>query len=331
MNADSAARASVHPGLIWGRESLDGQTRALEDADLASAPEQPAGFRWLHLSLADQPTRRWIGACAALPPQVRDLLLSADARPRAVVEDGVAGFVLQDVERDFDDGETRVGVLRFAVGPRLMLTARGHPLRSADIARERLAGGCPVDAAAALELLLGAMAEAAHRTVIEVDRTVQAVEDDLLRDAAPSPGRALVVLRLLMVRMHRLFSSNRAVLRELIEEAAPPPALGPVLARAMERLADFDTELLAMQGQLRLLREEIDLQATQKTNQNLYVLSILTALMMPATLVTGLFGMNTGGLPWAMTPRGTIYATLLAIGSALAVYWALRLKGFFRQ
>jgi len=41
------------------------------------------------------------------------------------------------------------------------------------------------------------------------------------------------------------------------------------------------------------------LQAAQRTNRNLYFLSILTALLMPATLVTGFFGMNTGGLPFA--------------------------------
>ncbi len=60
---------------------------------------------------------------------------------------------------------------------------------------------------------------------------------------------------------------------------------------------------------MRLLREELDLQAVQRTNQNLYVLSVMTALLLPATLVTGLFGMNTGGLPWAHTPFGTAAAT----------------------
>jgi Mg2+ and Co2+ transporter CorA len=48
------------------------------------------------------------------------------------------------------------------------------------------------------------------------------------------------------------------------------------------------------------LRDELDLQAAQRTNENVYLLSVLTALMMPATLVTGFFGMNTGA---AFRPR----------------------------
>ena len=61
------------------------------------------------------------------------------------------------------------------------------------------------------------------------------------------------------------------------------------------------------------------------------ILSMMTALMMPATLVTGLFGMNTHGLPWASSPVGALIATLLAVGASAAVYVALRLMGFIRQ
>ena len=53
--------------------------------------------------------------------------------------------------------------------------------------------------------------------------------------------------------------------------------------------------------------------------------------MLPATLVTGYFGMNTGGLPWQQHPVGTVFATLIAIGASVAVYLALRLAGFMRR
>ena len=39
--------------------------------------------------------------------------------------------------------------------------------------------------------------------------------------------------------------------------------------------------------------------APGKTNRHLYILSIMTAFLLPPTLVTGFFGMNTGGLPFA--------------------------------
>ena len=108
----------------------------------------------------------------------------------------------------------------------------------------------------------------------------------------------------------------------------------PIQAAA-SRLCRFDprTRIQRPQDldQLRLLRDEVDIQAAQRTNQNLYILSIITALMLPATLVTGLFGMNTGGMPLADGPHGTLVATLIAGSAAGVTYWLLRQMGLMRR
>ena len=329
---ESVVGAVVRPGLIWGLDFTPDGTRPVDDIELLRERERTDGFRWLHLNLSDQRTQRWIASSAPLPPHLRELLLSADGHQRAVIEDGAVGFVLQDIERDFDDGETRVGLIHFALAPSLMITARYHPLRSADVVRQRITAGAQVaDPAAALDLMLGSMAEVLRRIVDEMDDTVQAVEDELLKDGRAPETRAFIIMRSLMVKLHRLLSGARAVLHRLEDDEHLPPALKTTVVKAAHRLAALDAELLSIQSQLRLLRDELDLQATQRTNQNLYILSMMTALMMPATLVTGLFGMNTGGLPWAMAPHGTLWATVLAFGSAAAVYVVLRMMGFIRR
>ena len=134
-----------------------------------------------------------------------------------------------------------------------------------------------------------------------------------------------------MVRLHRVFSTVRIVFNRLDDDPALPPALKVRVIRFSQRTAAIDAELLATQSQLRLLRDELDLQATQRTNQNLYILSILSVLLLPATLITGLFGMNTGGLPWQNHHHGTLLATLAAAGASAAVYIGLRLFGFLRR
>lgn len=58
---------------------------------------------------------------------------------------------------------------------------------------------------------------------------------------------------------------------------------------------------------------------------------MLTALLMPATLVTGFFGMNTGNMLWQDDQGGTLKALLVALISATAVYLWLRSRGFFRN
>ena len=58
--------------------------------------------------------------------------------------------------------------------------------------------------------------------------------------------------------------------------------------------------------------------------RRLLTLSILTAGILPPTLVTGFFGMNTRDLPFLETPGGTWYALALAAGAGALTYWAIQ-------
>ena len=45
----------------------------------------------------------------------------------------------------------------------------------------------------------------------------------------------------------------------------------------------------------------------------MFILTILSAIFLPPTLITGFFGMNTGGLPLINDPNGTLKALILII------------------
>ncbi|RUM68816.1 MAG: magnesium transporter [Sulfurospirillum sp.] len=51
----------------------------------------------------------------------------------------------------------------------------------------------------------------------------------------------------------------------------------------------------------------------EKMNRNVYYLTILSGIFLPLTLMTGFFGMNTGGLPWTDDPDGTTKVVLLSL------------------
>jgi len=275
----------------------------------------------------------WIERLEALPEPVRELLLAPDTHQRALVDGAAVGCVLHDFERDFDIADTeRIGALRVALTPDLMLTCRSHPVRSADIARKRLERSAAVPGPAqALDLLIGAIAE----NVTDISRNlilrVQHAED-LFLEGRDLPGtRDLIHVRRRLAQLHRLLAGMRALFQRLEEDEELPGALLPTVEKLVQRLQSLDADILGGQAQLHLLREEIDIQQTQRTNQNLYILSIITALMLPATLVTGIFGMNTAGMPLTQAPHGTLVATLIAGAAAGITYWLLRRMGFIRR
>lgn len=317
----------MRPGLIWGCVQAAGETRLVEECD----DEPDASFRWLHLNLADQRSQRWIERSCKLPHAIRELMLSHDAHPRAVVQDGVAGLVIHDFERDFDRMRTdRVGSLHMALGPSLMLTGRYHPLHSADVIKQRLSGRETVaDAPDALDHLLRGVIDTIASIALDVTADLVAAEDGFLTGEHAPDMRELVDLRRRGARLHRMMSGMRSALHRLEGDPHLPKPLRPVVAGHAQRLHALDADIVSVQAQLRLLRDELDLQAAQRTNQNIYLLSVMTALMLPATLVTGFFGMNTGGLP-LVEDGGTLIATLAALTASTATYFLLRWVGLVR-
>lgn len=336
----ATALGAVGPGLIWGlRFEPEGDAQEIHSCDPPAGDTGEAdggGFRWLHLNLAHQGTRDWIDHAHELPAGVRELLLSPDTHQRAVVEGQVVGCVIHDFERDFADRDDphanlRVGAIRLAIAPGLFLTTRVHPIRSADIVRQRMREGArPADSGAALDLLVGAISQTIGDTVQRLSEEIRAAEDAFLDGHEPPESRSLMKLRRRLARIHRLLDGLHGVFRRLETDADTPAVLQPYAEKLSQRLASLDRDVLAALGELRLLREEIDIQTDQRTNQNLYLLSIMTALMLPATLVTGVFGMNTGDLPLT-GGGGSWLAILLVIGSAAGAYALLRWMGFIRR
>jgi len=51
----------------------------------------------------------------------------------------------------------------------------------------------------------------------------------------------------------------------------------------------------------------------EKMNKIMFILTLLSGIFLPLTLITGFFGMNTGGLPWTDDPYGTIKAAIIGI------------------
>jgi zinc transporter len=330
MIQDDVSLIVHRPGLIWGFDFADGEARSLDDADLDSQPWPSRGFRWMHLNLSDQRSLRWLAS--ALPHRMMALLSSVDTHQTFLLEQDMLGMVLQDVEHDFHDGDPRIGALRVIVRPSMVITARRHPVRSADLLKRRIETGArPVGPAEALDLILTCVLEVFRETTAELEAKVQDIEDELLQDRPAPEARQFITLRAVMVRLRRSLVGMRAMLRRLEEAAETPASYAAAADHAIARMAVLDTDLLAVQSQLRLLRDELDLQAAQQTNRTLYVLSVIGALMVPATLVTGIFGMNTGGMLWLNDPHGSIWAMGLVFGSALVTYLILRFSGFMRR
>jgi Mg2+ and Co2+ transporter CorA len=84
-----------------------------------------------------------------------------------------------------------------------------------------------------------------------------------------------------------------------------------------QRAASLTRDVGNLQDRARMLQDEINAILTLETNDRLYMLTLVTAVLLPATFVTGYFGMNTKNLIFADSDYGSLYATLLCLAAAV--------------
>ncbi len=101
------------------------------------------------------------------------------------------------------------------------------------------------------------------------------------------------------------------------------------LRRAIERLERIGLDLESVQERARLLQEEITSRTGEATNHNLYIVSLLTAIFLPITLITGIFRMNVGGLRWVEEDGGFLWVLVIMILTAATSLLLLHWRRFF--
>jgi zinc transporter len=96
------------------------------------------------------------------------------------------------------------------------------------------------------------------------------------------------------------------------------------LRTAIERLTALGHDLDLVQERARLVGDQLSARLMEDTNRNIYILSIVTAVFLPMTLITGIFGMNLGGMPGQSHPFGFWYGMALMVVLGLGTAYLLR-------
>ena len=329
MLVNEAPQPGGIPGAVFAYR-FDQHGRSFEfGSDEAVGLEKPdMGFIWVHLNLADQRAQAWLKDAHALPLDARLSLLATDTHQTLAYRDEAIWGVIVDVMRDFDTMTDSMAHLRFVMGEHFLVSGRRHALQSIESTRASLASGRMLPGPAALlETLVEHATDGLAKLVSDMVEEVDGIEDRVLDNHFHMERTKLGPLRRREVAIHRQLSGMLSIFRQLALslERSPREDLHHAVVRLIQRIEALHHEVHSIMGRTRLLQEEIAALMTNETNDHLYVLTVLTTILLPPTLVTGLFGMNTGGLPFKETDWGTLIAVGLCVLSSALVFFILRI------
>uniref|UniRef100_Q07I06 Mg2+ transporter protein, CorA family protein n=1 Tax=Rhodopseudomonas palustris (strain BisA53) TaxID=316055 RepID=Q07I06_RHOP5 len=325
--------ATPVPGLVWAFR-IDREGHPHELSVEQPLPSVGDDLMWLHFNLADARALQWLSLTdLPISPPARTLLLSRVSYQQLHVSDDCVHGVIADLRRDFDGESDEAGYLRFVMLERMLISGRYSALCAVDATRRSLQAGRRVDSIAALfESIIEHAASTMERVVDRLGHDLDEIEEEVLSDEEADLRKGLGQLRRTCVRLHRQLSGLQQVFHRLEQKnvTGVKPGLQIAAAKLAQRLDGLDRVIIEMRERARLLQEELQLKVEEQGNNNLRLLSVLTALLMPPTLITGVFGMNTKALPFADSEVGFWWAAVLIAGASLASYLVLRRIGVIR-
>ena len=322
-------------GLVWGyRFDAKGTTAiSAEEATQQLARGEPTdAFCWLHFSLANAASERWLRQSIKLLDSFYEALHATSGSTR-IEQDGDALVVgINDVLSDFHSIGVNVSSMALAVRPGVIVSARLKPVRSVDRLRETVRAGAPVRSPVSLlARLLQNQADVLIEVVRKSNETVDDIEDRVLTSPIPGHRAQLSSIRRMLVRLQRLLAPEPAALFRLLSR--PPTWVThddvDELRRSAEEFSAAVADCVTLVERAKLVQEELAAMVNEQTNRSLFLLTFVTVLFLPFNVTGALFGMNVGGIPFGQSPLG--FWTIVVIVTALTLVVARWLWGQFRS
>lgn len=295
----------------------------------AWTPEQ--GMLWSHFHLGATETGEWLRGGANLPSLVAEALLAGETRPRASVSGDGAIVTLRGVNLNPGaDPEDMVSVRMWVDEHRLVSTRRRKLLSIQDAAASLQ--DQPVTGTADLLLRIASRLTDRMGDVIDaLEDRVAELEESVMARPDPSVRTTLSELRREAIALRRYLAPQREALARLQVE---PPAFFTELDRMRareinDRLVRLIEDLDAVRERAAVVHEELVSRLSDELNKRMYVLSVVAALFLPLGFLTGLLGINVGGIPGAENPYSFwIFCGILVVLLTLQV-WVFVVKRWF--
>ena len=320
-------RGLIHAYLLDGT----GGGRRLEMPDIESwTPEQ--GALWMHLDYTGEAAREWVRNNAGLEELVADALLMEETRPRATaIDDGVLVALRGINMNPGAEPDDMVSIRLWIDNERIISTQKRVLLSVSDIAEQLDSGKGPADTSDFLVTLADRIVWRMSDTVDQCEDRVAYLEEQVLDEGHGSLRFDLATLRRQTITLRRYFAPQRDAFAKLITEKIvwfdddSRLRLREVSDRLIRHIEDLD----AVRERAAVTQEELLSRLSDQMNTRMYVLSVVAAIFLPLGFLTGLLGINVGGIPGAENPWAFLVFILFIVGIVVAQMLWFRHKKWF--
>ncbi|AVX03858.1 zinc transport protein ZntB [Maritalea myrionectae] len=286
----------------------DGTSKKL-DVNATSAADKASsaqGFKWVHVQGNIDQLRSVLNE-QDLDPLVVNALSAEETRPRCTPSEKGAILILRGVNLNEGAEPEDMISIRIWVEQNRVISCGIRRLKAIDDVVDMITSGrAPKTSGDLVAVFALRLADRVEPVVAELNEQVDGVEENLADAEMPVVRRHLAEIRRSSIILRRYMFPQRDALTtfELEGFSWISKLTLSHLREAVERVTRVCEELDSIRDRAQIIHDQILDERAEFMNKQMLVLTIVAAFFLPVGFLTGLLGMNVGGVPLMDNPFG---------------------------
>lgn len=285
------------------------------------------GFLWVHLDFTHPEAQRWLREESGVDEIVSDALLADETRPRSsALQNGLLVMLRGVNTNPGADPEDMVAIRLWLETGRVITSRRRQLLSIADVRAAIEAGNGPRTPGELLVDLSDRLVVRMADVIDDIEQEVDRLENEVVEAERPQLRHQLAALRIQVIGLRRYLAPQREAMARLAQEkhAWLSDDDRIRLRETTDRVVRYVEDLEAVRDRAGVVQEELNNRLSEQMNSRMYVLSLVAAVFLPLGFLTGLLGINVGGIPGAEYPFGFEVVTLFMIVVVVVQVWLFK-------
>ena len=284
---------------------------------------------WLHFDYSSAEAIDWITNKSNIDSIAIDALLAEETRPRTTILDDSLLLALRGVNLNPNAKPEDMISIRLYISPTLIISTRKRNLLSInELVLSLKKGTGPKSSSEFLIDLTYRITERMEDIIDQIEDRADYLEENIIDSSDVKFRNEILAIRREAIILRRYLFPQREAMNKLYHDKITwiNEYERLQLRETNDQLIRHIEELDTIRDKVALIQEELSNMLSDQMNKKMYVLSIISAIFLPLSFLTGLLGINIGGIPGAQDQNAFNIFSLMLVAIVSLQYWIFKKK-----
>ena len=280
----------------------NGSAKELSYDDINGNQLPNNGILWVHFDYSSQMAKDWIRNKSGIDSVAVDALLTEETRPRTTILNDSFLIALRGVNLNPNSKPEDMVSIRLFISDNLIITTKRRNLLSVDEIIDSLKKRVgPKSSSEFLNELTYRVTSRMENVIGELEDRTDFLEESLVDFKDLKFRSELLAIRRETIILRRyLFPQKEAISKLYHDKVTWLDEYEKLeLRETNDQVMRYIEELDTIKDKVALIQEDLANKLSEQMNKKMYVLSIISVIFLPLSFLTGLLGINVGGIPGA--------------------------------